>query len=159
VTAGITWTHLFTQRVTDASGVTHDYAGTHGNCDVTNCMGSPRDRVSFAGTWEYGPGRLGANVNYRGSMSNKFEQSDTECAQTTANGNDFPGGCRVSSFTTSTCRRPGSSARTSKSSARSPISSIASRRSTSDLRRDRLQPARLLGAIGRFYRIGAKYAF
>ena len=49
LTTGVTWTHLFTQRVTDADGIEHDYAGTHGDCNITNCIGSPRDRVSFDG--------------------------------------------------------------------------------------------------------------
>ncbi len=50
LTAGATWTHLITQRVTFADGSVHDYAGTHGNCDITNCIGSPKDRISIAAT-------------------------------------------------------------------------------------------------------------
>lgn len=100
VTTGLTWTHMMTQRVITASGVVHDFAGTHGNCDITNCIGSPKDRVSFAATWDMNQWRLGANVNVRGSMSNKFEQSDTECAQTLLNGSDFPSDCKLKSFTT-----------------------------------------------------------
>ncbi|HWI82226.1 TonB-dependent receptor [Ramlibacter sp.] len=99
-TTGLTWTHLLTQRVTEASGTVHDYAGTHGDCNITNCIGSPRDRIQLTGTWEMGAWRLGANVNYRGSMSNKFEKADTSCAQTLADGTDFPGGCKVKAFTT-----------------------------------------------------------
>lgn len=99
VTTGLTWSHMFTQRVTDAAGV-HDYAGTHGNCDVTNCMGSPEDRVSFNTTWDMNQWRLGANVNYRGGFSNKLEKSDQDCASHFADGTDAPGGCRIASFTT-----------------------------------------------------------
>jgi iron complex outermembrane receptor protein len=98
--AGLTWTRLLTQRVIDEDGTVHDYAGTHGNCDITNCMGSPRDRVSFAATWDMGQWRLGANVNYRGEMANKLEAADTTCAQTLANGTDSPSGCKIASFTT-----------------------------------------------------------
>ena len=100
LTTGLTWTHLVTQRVTDLDGTVHDYAGSHGNCDITNCIGSPRNRISFAGTWEMGPWRLGANANFRGEMSNKLEAADAACAQTTADGADFPAGCKVKSFTT-----------------------------------------------------------
>jgi iron complex outermembrane recepter protein len=100
VNAGLTWTHLFTQRVIDQDGTVHDYAGTHGNCDVSNCMGSPKDRLSLAASWDAGHARVGANVNYRGSLSNKLEQADTECAQHLLNGDDSPSGCRVKSFTT-----------------------------------------------------------
>ena len=33
-------------------GVTRDFVGTHGNCDVSNCAGTPRDKVNLSGTWE-----------------------------------------------------------------------------------------------------------
>jgi len=97
---GLTWTHLLKQRVIDSTGTVHDYAGTHGDCNITNCIGSPRDRIQLTGTWDMGNWRVGANVNYRGSMSNKFEKADTSCAQSLANGDDFPGGCKLQSFTT-----------------------------------------------------------
>jgi iron complex outermembrane receptor protein len=100
MTFGATWSHMFTQRVIDSLGVTHDYAGTHGDCNITNCMGSPKDRVSISATWDTGPWRVGANVNYRGSFDNKFEASDTACAITFANGSDAPSGCKIASFTT-----------------------------------------------------------
>lgn len=100
LTMGATWSHLFTQRVIDSLGVTHDYAGTHGDCNITNCMGSGKDRVSVNATWDLGVWRMGANVNYRGSFDNKFEKSDTTCAITFANGADAPGGCKIGSFTT-----------------------------------------------------------
>lgn len=100
LTTGLTWTRLLTQRVITSTGVVHDYAGTHGDCNISNCMGSPKDRVSLALTWDMGDWRLGTNINYRGPITNKLEQSDTECAQTTANGADFPSGCKVDSFTT-----------------------------------------------------------
>jgi iron complex outermembrane receptor protein len=94
-----TWTHLFKQRVVGADGTVFDYAGTHGDCHITNCIGTPRNRVSFAASWETGPWRLGANVNFRGSMSNK-EEASLPCASTLANGEDAPGGCKIKSFTT-----------------------------------------------------------
>jgi iron complex outermembrane receptor protein len=100
VTSTLTWTHLLVQRVTEASGTVHDYAGTHGNCEITNCIGSPRNRISFATTWDMGPWRVGANINHRGSFSNKLEKSDTTCALTLLNGDDAPSGCKIKSFTT-----------------------------------------------------------
>ncbi|MEO5671162.1 MAG: TonB-dependent receptor, partial [Ramlibacter sp.] len=100
LTGSLTWSHLFTQRVIDSLGVTHDYAGTHGDCNITNCMGSPKDRISVAATWDMGQWRLGANVNYRGSMSNKLEQADAGCGMHFADGSDAPAGCRIKSFTT-----------------------------------------------------------
>lgn len=97
--AGLTWTRLLVQRVITADGTVHDYAGTHGDCNITNCMGSPKDRVSIAATWDMGQWRLGANINYRGIMANKLEDSATECAQKTLTGN-FPADCTIAAFTT-----------------------------------------------------------
>jgi iron complex outermembrane receptor protein len=99
VTLSTTWTHLFTQRIIASDGTVFDYAGTHGDCHITNCMGTPKDRISFAATWDMGPWRFGANVNYRGSMSNREEKS-LPCASTLANGTEAPDGCKIKSFTT-----------------------------------------------------------
>jgi iron complex outermembrane recepter protein len=99
--SSLTWTYMIAQRVIDADGTVHDYAGTHGNCNITNCIGSPKTRLSFATTWDVGRWRLGANVNYRGTMSFKDEKSAPCYSQgiTTA-GIDVPGDCKLASFTT-----------------------------------------------------------
>ena len=160
LTTGVTWTHLITQRVTTASGTVHDYAGTHGNCDITNCMGTPRDRVSFAATWDMGQWRAGANVNYRGSMSNKFEQSDTDCAQTLLNGADFPAGCKVKSFTTldiSGAVKLGRNIELFGS-----IANVLDAKPPSDFETYGAigyNPLDYSGAIGRYFRVGMKYTF
>lgn len=98
LTVGGNWSHMFTQRIIEASGTVHNYAGTHGDCNITNCMGSPKDRISLYSTWEMGQWRLGANVNFRGSMSYKAEEADTTCEEIF--GEVPPGGCKVKSFTT-----------------------------------------------------------
>ena len=160
LTGGVTWTHLFTQRVITASGVVHDYAGTHGNCDITNCIGSPRDRVSLNTTWDMGQWRLGANVNHRGSMSNKFEQSDTDCAQTLLNGADFPENCRVKSFTTldiSGAIKIGKNTEIFGS-----IANVTDAKPPSDFETYGAigyNPLDYSGAIGRYFRVGLKYTF
>ena len=100
VTLGANWTHLFTQRIIEENGTVHDYAGTHGDCNITNCMGTPKDRISLNAAWDIGAWRVGAVANYRGSMSNKNEQSDTGCIAVYADGSDAPGGCKIKSFTT-----------------------------------------------------------
>ncbi|MBL0089226.1 MAG: TonB-dependent receptor [Ideonella sp.] len=160
LTTGLTWTHMFTQRVITASGVVHDYAGTHGDCNITNCMGSPKDRFSFSTTWDMGQWRLGANVNYRGPMSNKLEQSDTECAQTLLNGADFPSGCKVKSFTTvdlSGAWKVGKNTEVFGS-----IANLFDSKPPSDFLTYGAigyNPLDYSGAIGRFFRIGLKHKF
>jgi len=95
------WTHLFTWLRKEQDGSKFDFAGTHGNCDVTNCIGTPADRVNLGATWERGAWRVAANLNYRASLDNKlFKDDPAGCASTFASGADAPAGCRIGSFTT-----------------------------------------------------------
>jgi iron complex outermembrane receptor protein len=101
LTFGANWTHLFKWERTELDGSKYDYAGTHGNCDVSNCMGTPDDRVNLSATWERETIRVAAVANYRGSISNTLFKNDPDgCASVFANGDDAPGNCRLASFTT-----------------------------------------------------------
>jgi iron complex outermembrane receptor protein len=160
VTGVLSWSHLLTQRVTDSTGVVHDYAGTHGDCNITNCIGSPRDRITVSGTLDAGPWRAGMNISYRGSMSNKFEQSDTTCAQTTLNGQDFPSGCRVKSFTTVDIS--GAWKVTKGLEIFGSIANLFDTKPPTDFETYGAigyNPLDYSGAIGRFFRLGLKYEF
>jgi iron complex outermembrane receptor protein len=97
----VNWTHLFKWERTEQDGSTRDFAGTHGNCDVTNCIGTPDDRVNLGATWDLAPWRLSAVVNYRAPIKNVlFKDDPAGCASHFANGQDAPNGCRIASFTT-----------------------------------------------------------
>ena len=97
----IKWTHLFKWERTEQDGSVRDFAGTHGNCDVTNCIGTPDDRVNLGATWDLAPWRLSAVVNYRAPIKNVLFKDDPDgCASHFANGEDAPNGCRIASFTT-----------------------------------------------------------
>jgi iron complex outermembrane receptor protein len=96
-----TWTHLFKWLRTEQDGSQRDFAGTHGNCDVTNCIGTPDDRVNLDLTFETGPFSVTTTVNYRGPLDNKFFKDDPAgCATVFADGTDAPNGCKIGSFTT-----------------------------------------------------------
>ena len=95
------WTHLFKFQRTEKDGTTFDFAGTHGNCDTSNCAGTPADKVNLAATWEMGQLRIATLVNYRGKLKNTYFKNDPDgCASVFANGNDAPNGCTLGSFTT-----------------------------------------------------------
>jgi iron complex outermembrane receptor protein len=95
------WTHLLTWLRREQDGTTYEYAGTHGNCDATNCMGTPADRLSLGVTWEAGAWRVSTSANYRGSLKNVNFKDDPEgCATHYADGSDAPAGCKIKSFTT-----------------------------------------------------------
>ncbi|HYD79501.1 MAG TPA: TonB-dependent receptor [Paucimonas sp.] len=94
------WTHLFKWLRTEQDGSQFEYAGTHGNCDVTNCIGTPDDRVNLGATWERGNWKVATNVNYRGAIKNLHYDDEPDCASHFANGTPAPAGCRIKSFTT-----------------------------------------------------------
>ena len=101
LTFDIKYTYLDKWKRTERDGTTREYAGTHGNCDVSNCMGTPDNRANLRATWERDSWRVSANLNYRGSIDNTFFKNDPEgCASHFANGDDAPGGCKIASFTT-----------------------------------------------------------
>ncbi|MDL2357727.1 MAG: TonB-dependent receptor [Pseudomonadota bacterium] len=95
------WTHLFKWIRTEQDGSERDFAGTHGNCDVTNCIGTPDDRVNLGATWDLAPWRVSATVNYRAPLKDTLFKNDPDgCAVHFADGRDAPNGCRIASFTT-----------------------------------------------------------
>ena len=159
LTTGVTWTHLITQRVTQSDGQVFNYAGTHGDCNITNCIGSPRDRVSFAGTWDFAPFRVGLNVNYRGKINNKEKQGDP-CALTDISGADYPSGCKIKSFTTADLSAAWKFGKNSEIfgsvqnvfDAKPPIDFLT-------YGAIGYNPLDYSGAIGRFFRVGVKHQF
>jgi iron complex outermembrane receptor protein len=161
VTLGATWTHLIKQQVTDADGTTHDYAGTHGNCEITNCIGSPKDRVQFTASWEQGPWRLGGVVNYRGSLKGIDEEGAGCWADDIAlPGVPTPNGCKVESFYTLDVS--GLYKFSEKLEVFGSISNLLDKKPPFDPETYGAigyNPLDYSGAIGRFYRVGVKYKF
>lgn len=94
------WTHLFMLRRQETDGSVRDFAGTHGNCDVTNCIGTPADRVNIGATWEIGGFKMSAVANYRASLENRDYKAAEDCSSHYADGSDAPAGCKIASFTT-----------------------------------------------------------
>lgn len=162
VNASLTWTHLFKQRVIDASGTTFDYAGTHGDCHITNCIGTPRDRVSASVAWEMGQWRIGSNFNYRGKMSNKEEASSAcwSAGISSPAGLDIPGGCKIKSFYTVDLF--GSWKFGQNTEVFGTISNLFDKKPPFDPQTYGAigyNPLDYSGAIGRFYRVGLKHKF
>jgi iron complex outermembrane receptor protein len=92
------WTYIDKWLRTERDGSSRDFAGTHGNCDVTNCIGTPDHRVNLRAAWDYGDWRVALNANYRAPIDNvRFKGAP--CASHFANGADAPDGCEIASFT------------------------------------------------------------
>jgi iron complex outermembrane receptor protein len=155
------WTHLFTLKRTETDGSSRDFAGTHGNCDVTNCIGTPADRVNFGASVDTGPFRIGANLNYRASIENKnFKDDPAGCAVSFADGTDAPAGCRISSFTT--VDLVGRWLPMKNLEIYGSVRNVFDRQAPLDpltYGQVSFNPLDYAGAIGRFYSVGLKYKF
>jgi len=155
------WTHLFTFKRTEVDGSSRDFAGTHGNCDVTNCIGTPADRANFGAFVDSGAYRVGINAIYRASIENKnFKDDPAGCASTFADGSDAPAGCRVASFTTFDL--VGRWLPMKNLEIYGSIRNLFDRQAPLDpltYGQQSFNPLDYAGAVGRFYTVGLKYRF
>ena len=155
------WSHLFSFKREDLDGTVRDFAGTHGNCDTTNCMGTPADRLQLGATWEMGPWRVAAVSNTRGSLDNHFFKNDPAgCASTFANGDDAPGGCRLASFTTVDMSLLWKA--TTKTEVFGVVRNVFNRKPPLDpltYGAVSYNPLDYSGAVGRFFSVGLRHKF
>ncbi|WP_229217534.1 TonB-dependent receptor [Massilia forsythiae] len=98
-TAGLTWTHVASWVRAEKNGTRYQYAGTHGNCDTSNCAGTPKDKISANASWDRNGFGVTLTANYRADIENTYFAGD-KCASLFANGSGAPGNCRLASFTT-----------------------------------------------------------
>lgn len=161
LTFDVKYTFLDKWERTEQDGTTRDYAGTHGNCDVSNCMGTPDHKANLRATWERANWRLSANVNYRGKIDNTFFKDDPEgCASQFANGDDAPSDCELASFTTVDLvfrwkPQP-------RWEVYGSIQNVFDKQAPLDpltYGAVSYNPLDYYGAIGRFFTLGARYAF
>ncbi|QBE67148.1 TonB-dependent receptor [Pseudoduganella lutea] len=161
LTADIKWTHMFKFERTDLEGNTVDYAGTHGNCDATNCMGTPDNRINLGLTWDRGPLRLSGVVNHRGKFDNTLFKDDPDgCAFHFANGDDSPNGCKISSFTT--LDLTAKYRFTNKAELFATIQNVLDKEPPLDpltYGAAGYNPLDYSGALGRYFQVGMRYTF
>lgn len=94
------WIYIDRWLRTELDGRSRDFSGTQGNCDVSNCVGTPDHRVNLCAAWDRGDWRVSLNANYRGKIDNLLFKDDPEgCASHFANGEDAPSACELASFT------------------------------------------------------------
>lgn len=169
LTASLNWTHLLDwTRVepdsVDSAGKTvagkqYQYVGTHGNCDTSNCAGTPTDKINLGATWDTSAWSFSSILNYRSSMKNVAFDGDL-CASKLANGSVAPADCTLDSFYT-----------VDVSARWQPMKNLQIFGSIQNLF-DRVAPLDPLtyggmsynpldasGAIGRYFKVGAKYKF
>jgi iron complex outermembrane receptor protein len=97
----LTWTHVASWIRADSETSQVQYAGTHGNCDTSNCIGTPKDKISANVSWDYKEFNVTATANYRADLRMINTAADTTCAVTKADGSNSPNAsCVLPSFTT-----------------------------------------------------------
>ena len=149
------WSHVLKFERTEG-GETVDYVGTHGNCDVTNCIGTPEDRVNFGTTWKQGPWSVSGVVNYISSLENKDHRGG-EYLAFYADGTPVE---KISSFTTFDLsgRWNINDAFELNASVQNVFDRIAPLDPTT-YGGVNYNPLHFSGAIGRYFTVGAKYTF
>ncbi|KFA41273.1 TonB-dependent receptor [Xylella fastidiosa] len=153
------WSRMLKFQREDANGNISEYAGTHGNCDVSNCIGTPKDRINFGATWKLNNISVSALGHYRSPMENRLFKGGA-CVSHFADGSDAPIDCRLNAFTSVDL-----SANWQATEALAVFGSVQNLF-------DRIAPLDPLtggalnynpldsaGAVGRFFTVGARYAF
>jgi len=97
---GLNMTHVASWVRNESATVRYQYAGTHGNCDTSNCAGTPKNKINLNASWDLGDLNVTGNVNYRSKMDNTASAGAT-CASKLVGGANGPNAaCEIASFTT-----------------------------------------------------------
>lgn len=155
------WSHISKYEIDD--GTTYEVAGTHDNCNVTNCIGTPKDRINFGATWDVADWSVSGVANYRGKFDNTVPYSSgtgDECAAVFADGGEAPGGCEIPSFYTIDLSANWSA--TESLELFGSVQNVTDRIAPLDPTTYgalNYNPLDFSGAMGRFYTLGVKYNF
>ncbi|MEG1325187.1 MAG: TonB-dependent receptor, partial [Janthinobacterium sp.] len=96
--SGVTVTYMKEFTRTNADGTVLQFAGTHGDVNLSGNGGTPKTKVRLTLGWDQGPVNVTANMNYVSSISNKNEVNG-DCLDVDANEVPYKN-CRIASFTT-----------------------------------------------------------
>jgi len=179
------WTHVKKFERTLVDGTTREYAGTHGPIVLSSGSGTPKDRATFALTYERGPWTVSGAINYVGPLrlvdhqgEQAVDQGDgtvldetngllyttnrTDCAVFLTNGQP-PSDCTLPSFTTFDLFAKWTPVK--NLDINFSIQNVFNRKAPFDAYLVNTygdnynQGWHQAGAIGRFFTIGAKYSF
>ena len=153
------WTRISSFERVEPDGTRFEYAGTHGNCDVTNCIGTPKDKINFGATWDIGSFSMSGIVNYIGGFDNVAFEGDA-CANSFADGTDAPNGCEIPSFYT--IDLSGRWKATDSFEVFASVQNVTDKIAPLDpltYGAVSYNPMHYSGAIGRYFTVGAKFTF
>ena len=172
LTLGLTESHIFKYEQGVAGGTPVRLEGTHGPSGVSGNTGNPKDRAQLVLTWEQGPVSVAGTVNWVSSYSVIDPSAGLTTCKLALN-NSYTGAfptdvpsqyCRVPSFTTLDMF---SSYKYDKNwSLHASVQNVFNRQPPLDFQTyggaasTYYNPAlHQAGAVGRFFNIGATYAF
>jgi iron complex outermembrane recepter protein len=156
---GLVWTHTASWKRHESATVAYQFNGTHGNCDTSNCAGTPKNKANLNASWDLGAWNVAGIVNYRDSMDNVLFAGDL-CASKLANGQPGTKDCKIASFTTldMSARYNWNQQLTLFASINNVTDKVAP---LDPLTYGGLSynPMDATGAIGRYFKLGAQYKF
>ena len=157
--SGVTVTYMKEFTRTNADGTVLEFAGTHGDVNLSGNGGTPKTKVRLTLGWDQGPVNVTANMNYVSSISNKNDVHG-ECLDVDAN--DVPyKNCRIASFTTTDLFAKWSVTKQWELTAS--ITNLFDKMAPLDVQtygRINYNPSlHQAGAVGRYFTLGGRYTF
>lgn len=155
------WAHIASHQRIEASGAKFEFAGTHGNCDASGCIGTPKDRINFGTTWNIGSFSLNTVVSFIDSFKNVDAGGQEGCNNRLADGSNSPNAaCRIASFYSVGFN--GTWQASDSLQVFGTIENAFDRTAPLDPRTHAAvsyNPMHTAGAIGRYYTVGMEYKF
>ncbi len=157
--SGVTVTYMKEFTRTNADGTVLEFAGTHGDVNLSGNGGTPKTKVRLTLGWDQGPVNVTANMNYVSSISNKNDVNG-DCLDVDAN--DVPyKNCRIASFTTTDLFAKWSVTKQWELTAS--ITNLFDKMAPLDVQtygRINYNPSlHQAGAVGRYFTLGGRYTF
>jgi len=156
---GVTVTYMKEFTRTNADGTVLEFAGTHGDINLSGNGGTPKTKVRLTAGWENGPFQLNGNVNYVSSISNTNEVGG-DCLDVDENDVALMD-CKVAAFTTLDMFGKWTLSKNLELVAS--ISNVFDKKAPLDVQtygRINYNPSlHQSGAVGRLFSLGARYTF
>ncbi|WP_422999940.1 TonB-dependent receptor [Undibacterium sp. JH2W] len=159
INTGLVVTYIDKFTKVDAAGTVFEYAGTHGDTNLSANGGTPRTKISYSLGWERGPWTLNGNVNYVSSISDT-NQIGGDCLDKDTDGKAYLG-CRIAAFTTVDIFGKWKMSKNLEFTAS--ITNLFDKMAPLDVQtygRINYNPSlHQSGAVGRYFNLGARYTF
>ena len=157
--SGVTVTYMKEFTRTNADGTVLEFAGTHGDTNLSGNGGTPKTKARLTLGWDQGPFNITGNMNFVSSISNKNEVGG-ECLDTDTNGVAYKN-CRIASFTTTDLFAKWTVSKQWEVTAS--ITNLFDKMAPLDVQtygRINYNPSlHQTGAVGRFFTLGGRYTF